>query len=205
MKLLRHRNPRSYTRDNAHTHRPVGRRIAVVGTTGSGKTTMARDVAGRLGVPHVELDALNWGPNWAEASREDFRERTVQALHTDAWTVDGNYSKVRDIVWSRADTVVWLDYALPVIMWRLVRRTFKRVTTRQELWGGNRETIKSALFDKDAIIWWALRTYRRRRREYPILLSQPEHAHLAVAHLRSPRMAEQWLRGLGDGAFHEKK
>ncbi|HYP40977.1 MAG TPA: AAA family ATPase [Chloroflexia bacterium] len=174
-------------------------RIAVVGTTGSGKTTMARDVAARLGVPHVELDALHWGPNWTEASREVFRERTTQALSGDAWTVDGNYSKVRDIVWSRADTVVWLDYALPVIMWRLVRRTFRRVTTREELWGGNRETIKSALFEKDAILWWALRTYRRRRREYPVLLSAPENAHLAVVHLCSPRDARQWLRDLTGG------
>jgi adenylate kinase family enzyme len=157
---------------------------------------MARDIAARLGVPHVELDALNWGPNWTEAPRELFRERTTQALSEDAWTVDGNYSKVRDIVWSRADTIVWLDYALHVIMWRLIRRTFRRVMTREELWGGNCETIKSALFDKDAIIWWALRTYRRRRREYPALLNAPEHAHLAVVHLRSPRDARQWLRGL---------
>ncbi|HYO49629.1 MAG TPA: AAA family ATPase [Chloroflexia bacterium] len=200
MKLLPYSNRQSYTRNNAHTRQPVGRRIAVVGTTGSGKTTMARDIAVRLGVPHVELDALNWGPNWTEASREVFRDRTTHALSGDAWTVDGNYSKVRDkvrdIVWSRADTVVWLDYALPVIMWRLVRRTYKRVVRREELWGGNRETIKSALFEKDAIIWWALRTYRRRRREYPVLLNAPEHAHLAVVHLRSPGVARQWLRDL---------
>jgi adenylate kinase family enzyme len=196
MELLPHSNRQSYNRNNAPTDRPVGRRIAVVGTTGSGKTTMARALGARLGVPHVELDALNWGPNWTEASREVFRERTTQALSGDAWTVDGNYSKVRDIVWSRADTVVWLDYSLPVIMWRLVRRTFRRVTMREELWGGNRETIKSALFEKDAILWWALRTYRRRRREYPVLLNAPEHAHLAVVHLRSPGGARQWLRDL---------
>src|SRR4051812_23251994 len=103
-----------------------GRRINVVGTSGSGKTTMARDLAGILGVPHVELDALHWGPNWTEEPDEVFRERVDTLLVGDGWTTDGNYRTVRDIVWGRADTVVWLDYSLPLILWRLSRRTFGR-------------------------------------------------------------------------------
>ena len=171
-------------------------RIAVVGTTGSGKTALARRVSRQLDIPHVELDALYWGPHWAPAPTEVFRQRAAQALSGDAWVVDGNYGKVRDIVWGRADAIVWLDYALPVIMWRLVRRTLRRIVTREALWSGNRERAWVQFFSNDSIFLWALRTYRRRRREYPSLLSRPEYAHLAVVHLRSPRSAHGWLTNL---------
>lgn len=120
------------------------KRIVVVGTTGTGKTTMAQRLADRLRLPHVELDALHWGPNWTEAPREIFRARVTGALHGDAWVVDGNYGKVRDLVWSRADTVIWLDYPLWLILWRLASRTTRRVIARETLWNGNRETLRGA-------------------------------------------------------------
>jgi adenylate kinase family enzyme len=172
------------------------RRIAVVGTSGSGKTTLAYKLAQRLGIPHVELDALHWGPDWTPAPRHVFRECTTQALAIDAWTTDGNYSAVRDIVWSRADMVVWLDYALPVILWRVTQRTIRRFVTREELWNKNRERFRDAFLSYDSIILWAVRTYRRRRREYPVLFSEPEYAHLSIVQLRSPRAARQWLASL---------
>jgi adenylate kinase family enzyme len=172
------------------------RRIAVVGTTGSGKTTLARRISQQLDIPHVELDALYWGPHWTPTPTEVFRQRTAQVLSGDAWVVDGNYGKVRDVVWGHADAVVWLDYALPVIMWRLVWRTVHRLVTREELWSSNRERAWAQFFSHDSIFLWALHTYRRRRREYPLLLSRPEYAHLAVVHLRSPRSAHGWLANL---------
>jgi adenylate kinase family enzyme len=167
-----------------------------VGTSGSGKTTTAGQVARRLNIPHIELDALHWEPNWTEAPIEVFRARVTQALNSEAWVVDGNYSKVRDIVWGRADTVVWLDYALAVIMWQLLHRTVRRSVTQEELWSGNRESLSKALFSRESILLWALQTYKRRRREYPALLGKPENAHLAVVHLRSPRETRQWLTNL---------
>jgi len=173
-----------------------GQRISVVGTSGSGKTTTASQIAQRLGIPHVELDALHWEADWTPANLDIFRQRVAQALDGDAWTVDGNYSRVRDIVWERADTVVWLDYGLPVIMWQLVRRTLRRTLTQEKLWGGNRESLGRALFSRDSILLWALQTYKRRRREYPALLDQPEHAHLAVVHLRSPQATQDWVLSL---------
>ncbi len=175
--------------------RQTPRRVAVVGTSGSGKTTMAQRLARRLAVPHVELDALHWGPDWTPAPREIFRQRVEQALAGEAWTTDGNYSAVRDIVWGRADAVVWLDYSLPVILWRVTSRTVRRTLTGEELWNGNRETLANSFFSRDSIILWALQTYRRRRREYPALLAEPAYAHLAVVHLRSPRAARRWLAG----------
>ncbi|MBN1813910.1 MAG: AAA family ATPase [Anaerolineae bacterium] len=173
-----------------------GRRISVVGTSGSGKTTTASQLAQRLGIEHIELDALHWGPNWTEATLEVFRERVSQALSGETWVVDGNYGKSRNIVWSRADTVVWLDYTLPVILWQLVQRTMRRSLRQEELWSGNRETLSKALFSRESILLWALKTYRRRKREYPFLLSQPEYAHLKLVHLRSPRETHEWLSTL---------
>jgi adenylate kinase family enzyme len=174
------------------------RRIVVIGTSGSGKTTLAYRLSQNLGVPHVELDAIHWGPNWTPASREAFREQTSQALSGAVWVTDGNYSVVRDIVWSRADTVVWLDYALPVVLARVLWRTIRRVFTREELWNRNRERVREAFLSRESIILWTFSTYRRRRREYPILLGSPEHAHLTVVHLRSPRAARRWLGAQGE-------
>jgi adenylate kinase family enzyme len=120
-----------------------------------------------------------------------------EAVDGDVWVVDGNYSKSRDIVWPRADTAVWLDFSLWVILWRLLRRTIARTLTQEELWSGNRERVRTAFLSRDSLFVWALQTYRRRRRSYPLLLSRPEHAHLAVVRLRSPRAAAVWVAALG--------
>ena len=175
------------------------RRIIVVGVTGSGKTTLARGLAWRFALPHVELDALYWGPGWTPASPEVFRARTAEALRGEAWVADGNYHIARDIVWSRATTFVWLDYSLPVILWRLTRRSLRRVFTREELWHGNRERLREQFFSRNSLYFWALKSYWRRRREYPAALRQPEHAHLAVVRLRSPRAAHGPTRGVRRG------
>lgn len=172
-----------------------GQRISVVGSSGSGKTTLARQISQRLTIPHVELDALYHEPNWAQAPTDVFRKRVEQSLSSDRWVVDGNYSQVRDIVWSRADTVVWLDYPLPVIMGRVVRRTLRRVVLQEELWNGNRETWQTT-FSRDSIILWVLTTYHKRRKEYPMLLTQSEYTHLEVVHLRSPKVTGAWLANL---------
>jgi adenylate kinase family enzyme len=177
--------------DEAVTGYP--RRIAVVGTTGSGKTTLARGLSLRLELPHVELDALYWEPNWTEAPVDLFRRRAEEALAGSGWVVDGNYGKVRDIVWGRAELLVWLDYALPVIVQRLVSRTLRRVITREVLWNGNQERWRDLLFSRDALWLWALKSYRRKRREYPVLFDRAEYRHLVVVRLRSPGDCQRWL------------
>ncbi len=175
----------------------LGNRVVVVGTTGSGKTTLARALATSWDRPHVELDALHWEPNWQAAPADVFRKRVAEALNGSHWVVDGNYTQVRDIVWARADTLIWLDYPLRVILTRLIRRTIRRVVTREELWNGNRERWRDQL-SRDSIVLYALQTYRARRREYAQLIGHPEHAHLRTIRLRSPRLTEAWLRGLND-------
>ena len=174
----------------------LGRRISVVGTTGCGKTTTAGGLAERLKIPHVELDALYWGPDWVPVPQDIFRQRAALAAHGDEWVIDGNYSGVRDMVWRRADSVIWLDYALATVLWQLARRTIGRSIRREELWHGNRESLRRSFLSRDSILLWALRTYRRKRRDYPVLLRRPEHAHLSTIQLRSPAAAREWLSGL---------
>jgi adenylate kinase family enzyme len=172
----------------------TARRINVIGTSSVGKSTLASSIAALLQVPHVELDALHWEPNWAEAPPEVLRERVRIAIAGDGWVVDGNYAMVRDLVWARAEAVVWLDLPLRTVLWRYLRRTVRRVSRREALWGGNRERLSMHLFSRDSLLWWILTTYRRRRREYPArLAARPD---LLAVRLRSGRAADRWLADL---------
>jgi len=175
------------------------RRIHVVGTSAAGKTTFAAALANRLGVPHVELDALHWEPGWTEAPDERMRARLRPALAADAWVVDGNYAAVRDLIWGRVEAVVWLDLPLRTILWRYATRTRRRIATQVELWPGtgNRERLRMHLLARDGLLWWILRTYRRRRREYPGLLAA--NPRIVAIRLRSAAAADRWLAAIGDG------
>ena len=102
------------------------RRVVIMGETSAGKTTFSRALARRLDVPVIELDALFWGPKWTKSDPETFRARVAEHIAGDAWVADGNYSATRDLVWSRADTLVWLDLSFRVLLWRLFLRTNRR-------------------------------------------------------------------------------
>jgi adenylate kinase family enzyme len=171
------------------------RRVVVVGTSGSGKTTIAARLSAALEVPHVELDSLFWEPGWNQTDPGVLRSRVEVALGAEAWVVDGNYSAVRDQVWPNADTLVWLDYSLPRVMWQITTRTARRIITREQLWSGNREGLGAA-FSRQSIIWWALTTFRKNRRRYTALLDGPETAHLNSVRLRSPRETTAWMAQL---------
>lgn len=143
------------------------RRVVVFGTTGSGKSWLAERLAERAGLRVVELDALFWGRDWQPAPIELFRHRVERETSDDGWIVVGNYGQVRDLVWRPADTLVWLDLPLPLVMSRLMRRTVKRAVTREELWGtGNRETLSNAFLSRNSILLYALKTHRRNRERF---------------------------------------
>lgn len=165
-------------------------RVIVIGTTGSGKTTLARALAARLGVPHGEQDAWNHLPGWREAPLSEFRARVAAFAARPAWVMDGNYGKARDLGWARADTLVWLDYPAPAVFGRLLSRTLRRLVTRQQLWNGNREHVRDVLRSGSPLPWF-FRTHWRRRRETPDLLAR--YPHLQVVRLRTPREAARWL------------
>jgi adenylate kinase family enzyme len=173
------------------------RRIVVIGSSGSGKSALASRLARSLRAEFVELDALHWEAGWTPATPQAFRARVERAIRAEAWVVAGNYQRVRDIIWSRAQAVVWLDYSLPLVFWRLNLRTLRRAVTREVLWNGNRESFWEhlQLWSERSLYHWLFKTYWRYRREYPLLFAQPEHAHLEIVRLRSPREGEEWLRG----------
>ena len=171
-------------------------RISVVGTSGSGKTTFAGKLSIILSIPHVELDALHWGANWTPIPRDIFRSRLLEEINADRWVVDGNYSNsARDLIWDRADTYVWLDFSLAVVLYRIVRRTVRRIVTGEECCNGNREKLRKAL-SRDSVILWALQTYNRRRAEYPSALAAMEQRGAQIIRLRSPKEADRWLSRL---------
>jgi adenylate kinase family enzyme len=167
----------------------VGRYVILASASGSGKTTVGRALAQRRGIPFVELDALVHGPGWTETGDDELRRLLAPILAEPAWVVDGSYSsKLGTMVLDSADTVVWLD--LPIRVWfpRLVRRTARRVVRGEELWNGNRETLRGTLWGRESLFVWAFRSHVRRRRAYPRSL-----AGYDVVRLRTPEEVTTWL------------
>jgi adenylate kinase family enzyme len=169
------------------------RRVVVVGTSCSGKTTFARELASVLAVPHVELDALYWLPGWAERPVDEFRERVRREAMRDRWVADGNYSDVRCVLWPRATDVIWLDFPLALILARWLWRTIRHVVTRQQLFSGNRETIRSAFLSRDSLILYIVRTFGGRRARYSALQTADEWKHIRFSRFRSPADATRFL------------
>jgi adenylate kinase family enzyme len=172
------------------------RKVAVVGVSRNGKTTFARELACRLDVPYVELDALNHLEGWQEASVEDFRRAVEHATTSgDGWVVDGSYyEKLGPALLQHADVVVWLDQELPLVMTRLVRRAVHDIVTKRDLFNGNRQTWQFAFWGRDSLVGYAFRSYFRRRREWPSRFA--EHG-VSYVRLRSPRDVRRWLEAHG--------
>lgn len=169
------------------------RRVAIVkSASGSGATTVGREIAARLDLPFHELDALFWQPDWTEPDRDEFRERVAEVVATDSWVIDGSYQGwIGQLVLESADVVVWLD--LPTRVWlpRLLRRTVSRARSGEVLWDGNRESLRNAFASRDSLILFSLRHYRGRRRRYP-----ERFADYDVVRLRSRADVDRFLRTL---------
>lgn len=167
------------------------KRVVVIGTSCSGKTTFAKGLARVLNRHHIELDAINWLPRWTTRPHDEFRRLVEEATAQDEWIVDGNYSRVREIVWARATTLIWLNFSFHVVMSHALRRTLTRSINKQVLFSGNQESLRMAFLSSDSIILWVLKTYRRRRREYSRMLR--EECDKEVVVLTSPQAAERFL------------
>ena len=170
-------------------------RIVVVGATGCGKSTLAERLARKFNLDYIELDALYWKPDWVRSSNEEFRAKVEAATQAPGWALAGNYGVTRDIVWPRAEAVIWLDYPFFLILSRLLQRIWVRWRSQELMWGTNRETfwVHFKLWSKDSLVNWLFQTYWRRKRTYPAFFAQPEYSHLKVFRFMHPREMEQWL------------
>ena len=174
------------------------RRIVVVGAPGSGKTTTAAEISRRLDVPRIELDALYWGPDWTPVDNDTLRERFGAAAARNEWVIDGNYFSAgsAEIVWPRADTIVFLDLRKRAVVRRLFTRTMRRATQRTELWSGNRETIRNSFLERDSILRFVWNEYPKYRNRYQSLELDPAWSHLEWITLRTPGAVRDWLGSL---------
>ncbi len=128
------------------------KRVAIVGRSGGGKSTLARKLGSRIGAPPVHLDALFWLPNWTESETAPFRARIEAATTGEAWIVDGSYvSRVADLTLGRADAIVWVDQPRLLCVWRVLGRVVREWgRTRADMGEGCKEKVDIAFL---SYIW----------------------------------------------------
>ena len=173
----------------------------VIGTTCSGKSTLAARLAQALQVPVVELDAINWLPGWvslAATEPEAFALQVTTATSANGWVVAGSYADfTRHICWPRVHTVVWLDLPLPVILFRVIMRSWRRWRSKELLWGTNREDFWRQLMlwrREDSLLWWALTTHKPRSRRLLTEMLEPRWSHIRFVRLTSTQEVESFVR-----------
>ena len=175
------------------------RRVVVVGNTASGKSTLADRLARRYGLVHLELDAFAHQAGWQIAEPEAFRAAVQERMAHQGWVADGNWlSYTTHWLWPQADTIVWIDLPLWRVLPRLIRRSLRRILTRQELWNGNREGW-SALIGRHSLVIWAITSQRRKAEQLPALLTDARAHGAAAVRLRSPRQLRRWWDSLPSG------
>ncbi|HYN92260.1 MAG TPA: shikimate kinase [Pilimelia sp.] len=175
------------------------RRVSVVGNAGSGKSTLGRALARQLGVPFIELDGIHHQADWRPLPAAEFRARVEAAAAGAGWVIDGNYASVIDLVWARADTVVWFDLPRRTVMRRVAARTVRRAVTRAELWNGNREPLTGMvrLDPGKSILRWAWTQHEKYRRRYTAAARDSAYAHLSFVRIGSPADADRVLTRQG--------
>jgi adenylate kinase family enzyme len=176
---------------------PNAPRIVVVGTSAVGKSTFARALAAKTRLPYVELDELHWSRDWREKPTREFAQLVDAATMGQSWVVDGNYGVVRDLLWPRANLIVWLNYGFARTLWRGLRRSLERLCRHTELWHGNHESWHMTFLSKQSILLWIVTTHARRRREFAALRMAGTYAQLEWLEFKRPSDAQKWLADIG--------
>ena len=182
----------------------IGRRIHVVGNSCSGKSVLGKRLATALQVPFVELDALNWRPGWvslSDTNPEEFELLLARSTDGDGWIVAGSYmSFSQRVFWPRLETVVWLDFPMYQLVWRVLRRSWGRWRSKELLWGTNYERFWPQLMvwnKEDSLVWWIVTQHRPKRRDMRVYMSEPRWRHIQFLHLQSSTEVEAFSRANG--------
>jgi len=171
-------------------------RIVVQGPSGSGKTTLAKSIATALGYPYLELDSVFHQANWTPLDEVAFRDVVSSFADRPQWVSDGNYGAVRDLLWCRADVIVFIQLPKWQVMGRIVNRTLRRAIGRTELWNGNRESLRN-LISRDPernIVLWTWNTHARYRDTVPNE-ARSEAPHAEVTILRGSTAVKRFVQG----------
>lgn len=174
------------------------KRINVIGTTGSGKSTFSEALANKTGYPCIQMDQLFWKPNWVESTDEEFLPKIRNAVSGDSWVLDGNYSRTNDIKWDKADTIIWVDYSFSRTLLQLFKRTVIRIFSNRELWVGtdNKESFKKSFASRDSIFLWFFTNYARNKIRYSQLVDIQKTNKIDLIRLRSPKQAAKFIESI---------
>ena len=169
------------------------KKIAIIGTSGSGKTTLAKKLSKLLKIQSYELDNLYWLPNWQHNDLDSFRKKVKSITNNKQWIICGNYSKLRDITLEKADTIIWLDFHIALVLYRNLVRAFKRIFSKETICNGNYETFSKTFFSKRSILLWALTTHIKHKRVYPVLFSETKYLNKKILRFSSISDLREWL------------
>ena len=170
--------------------------VWILGASGCGKSTLARQLSQKMGARCIDLDELHWRPDWQTTPEAEFIAALEQATESPCWVIAGNYSKIQARFLPRADTIIWLDYSLPVVLWRQIKRIWRRVVHNEPCCNGNYETI-SLTFSRDSVLLWLLRTYNKRRRSGWNTKRRAHQSGMGCLHFRHPSQCARWLQTIG--------
>lgn len=172
------------------------KKINIIGTSASGKSTFSELLATELDYPLIEMDRLFWKANWQESSDEEFFSELQQAMAGKTWVLDGNYSRTNFIKWPNVDTVIWIDYSFGRTVFQAFKRAISRIVNKTELWGkkGNVETFRRTFCSKKSIILWTLTNYWSNKKRYENLFLDPNLSHINFIKITNPKMANTFIQ-----------
>ena len=171
-------------------------RISIVGTSCSGKSTLAKVISAKFVIPYVELDDIHWQPGWKELEDAEFISLTKAEVDRSCWVIDGNYPAVRALVWSRATTIIWLDYSFPLVLAQAIKRSFYRALSKDRVCSGNVESFRQSFFSKESVILWVIKTHRKNRNNYARFLNQELANTASICILKSPQETKEFISAL---------
>lgn len=176
---------------------PAGqlRRIAVAGPPGAGKSTLARRLCERRGLPFVEFESFYHAPGWTV--RATWQEDVLKFLEGSEWAIEWQGEEVREQMTARTQVLVWLDHPRALVVTRTIVRTVERRLGRgTAIAGGNTEAPLHTFFtDPNHIVKDSWRRHPLMRARVRRVLAENRHPDLVIVRLRGQRQVDAWLRG----------